>query len=150
MDATYQVTPEMLGLTWQRMLPRVLIAGILGSSGGFLLSFLLHGRLSIGSVVGLVVGVLIPTLLQRPLSRTKLRLTDDTIEELDGPVINKDGIARVNEYSDANCPGIEIIGAGKPGWLRKYRIFVPAALPEYQQVRKVVQGWVSAQEWHRV
>ncbi|HKN72753.1 MAG TPA: hypothetical protein VJX30_17100 [Terriglobales bacterium] len=112
------------------------------------MSIAFHGRLLIGSMVGIIIAAFVCPLLMRPLSRTKLRLTDDTIEALDGPVIRRDAIASVNEYTTSNCPGFEIVGKGKPRWLRKYSIFVPAALPEYQHVRKVVQSWATAQEWH--
>ncbi len=126
-----------------------MVAGsILASLVGLLfLSMGIHGRLLIGSMVGLVSAAFIRPLLMRPLSRTKLRLTDDTIEELDGPVIRRDAIASVSEYINDSCPGFEIVGKGKPRWLRKYTIFVPATLPEYQHVRKIVQSWAVAQEW---
>ena len=101
-------------------------------------------------MVGLAISLAVCALLVRPLSRTKLRLTDDSIEQMDGPVIRKDGIARVNEYTDGKCPGIEIIGNAKPLWLHKYSIFVPAALPQYPGVRQLVHGWATPQHWHTV
>ena len=150
MNATYQITPEMLGLSWRRLLLWALRAGLAGLIAGVLVSFAFHGHVTVGGALGLVAGAAISVLLMRPLSRTKLRITDDRIEESDGPAISKDAIERVNEYSDEACSGIEIIGKGKPRWLRKYSIFVPSSLPDYVEVRNVVLGWAAPQNWHRV
>jgi len=90
------------------------------------------------------------SLMMRPLSRTKLRVTNDTIEQLDGPVIRKGEIARVNEYAESQTPGIEIIGNAKPRCLRDYCIFVPAALLQYEELKRVVHEWVNPHDWHTV
>jgi len=150
MNATYEVTPEMLGLTWGRLLMHAVKGGLLGALVGGLVAIIFHGRLSVETIAGAVIVAFLSILPMRPFSQTKLRLTDDSIEELDGPLIPKAAIARVNEYSDENGAGIEIVGDGKPRWLRKYRIFVPAALPEYQDVRRVVEHWTPPQMWHRL
>ncbi len=101
-----------------------------------------------GSIVGLGVSMFLYALLMRPLARTRLKVTDESIEQLDGPIILKDAIAAVNEYTRKKCAGIEIIGKGKPKWLRDYRIFVPAAAPEYQQIKELIQSWTTPQDWH--
>jgi hypothetical protein len=137
----------MLGLTWRRVLSRL-------ATSAFLLLLwvvawrLLHGSILVSSVVGLIVSIVLWHLLLRPLSRTTLRVATDRIEQSDGPVIRRDEVERVNEYAATKVPGIEIIGHARPRWLRHYQIFVPAALPEYEEVKRVVREWIAPEEWH--
>ena len=148
MELTFQVTPAMVGLSWRRVLRSGLTAITAAVLGGALLSKFLQGRFMTGSIVGLVISMVLCALLMRPLARTRLKVTDESIEQLDGPIIRKDAIAAVNEYTQKKCAGIEIIGKGKPKWLRDYRIFVPAAAPEYQQIKELIRSWTTPQDWH--
>lgn len=149
MSDTYQVTPEMVGLTWRRVLIHGLRVVGFPLVCWILLSELFYKRVISGSaVVGAALGVLICVLLLRPLSRSKLRISDVAIEELDGPVIHKNEITCVNEYSNNDTHGIEIFK--KPRRFRKYSIFVPAALPQYEHIKRVVQEWTNPRDWHRL
>ncbi len=151
MNTTYVLTPEMLGITWRRILTRTLSASALAVLSWGLCYSVFHHRPPVGSLIGLEVAIVVCALLMRPLSRARLRITNDSIERSDGPVIRKDEIYRVNEYPPGHqVPGIEIIANRKPLWLRGHRIFVPAALPDYQEVKRIVHEWadrvISAQQ----
>ena len=148
MEATYQITPEMLGLTWRRILRHAMKTCLLFVGIWWLLALVFHRPVLSGAVVGGLGGVLLSVLLMRPFSRTQLRVTNDSIETSDGPVIRHDAIARINEYNDGEFRGIEIVASAKPRWLRKYSIFIPAALPEYPQIRQLIERWVPVQTWH--
>jgi hypothetical protein len=148
MKLTIQVTPEMVGLSWRRVLRSGLTAITAAMLGGALISKFLQGRFMTGSIVGLGISMVLCALLMRPLARARLKITDEGIEQLDGPIICKDAITAVNEYTEKKYAGIEIVGKGKPKWLRDYRIFVPAAAPEYQQIKELIRSWTSPQDWH--
>lgn len=151
MEATYVITPEMLGLTWRRVLLHALGAGVATIVLWTVWNWLFHAPLSTSSLISVVLVTTTCILLTRPLSRIKLQISDSNIECLGGPVIGRDEICRVNEYiAKREVSGIEIFGNRKSRWLPKYRIFVPAALPQFQDVRQVVHGWVGDQDWHTV
>jgi hypothetical protein len=116
MESNYQVTPEMLGLSWSRLFRLALARSILYLLGALLFSFLWHrrwvGPLGVG-MSGAVFDFLI-TFLVRFYVPSNLRITDSSIEEVDGPIVRKGTIITVKEYSDGKCPGIEIVGPGQP------------------------------------
>lgn len=149
MEATYQITPEMLGLTWGRILRHAMKTCLLFVGLWWVMALMFHRPVLTGSVVGGISGVLLSVLLMRPFSRTQLRITNDSIETSDGPVIHLDAIARISEYNDGEFRGIEVVGVAKPRWLRKYSIFIPAALPEFPQIRQLIESWVPVQMWHK-
>lgn len=108
-----------------------------------------YGRPITVGIFGSAISTFICFLLMRPLSRTKLRLTDDSIEQVDGPVIRKGEVSRVNEFvNSSGVAGIEIIADAKPRWLRDYRISLPASMANYEHVKQVVQGWTRSEDWH--
>lgn len=139
----------MLGLTWGRVLRHAMKTCLLFVGFWWLMALVFHRQVLIGAAVGGVGGGLMPLLLMRPLSRTQLRVTNDSIETSDGPVIHRDAIAQINEHSDGKFRGIEVVGVAEPRWLRKYSIFIPAALPEYAQIRQQIERWVPTHKWHK-
>ena len=149
MDATYQITPEMLGLSWRRILRHAIMTCLLYGGCWWLVTLVFHRHFVTDAVAGGLGGVLLTVILVRPFSRTRLRVTDESVETSDGPVIRRDEIAQVIEYSDGELQGIEIVGAAKPRWLRKYSVYVPAALPEYSHIKQLIERWVPAQKWHK-
>ena len=122
MEVTYQITPEMLGLTWGRILRHAMKTCLLFIGIWWLAALVFHRPFLTGAVFGGLSGILLSALLMPPFSRTQLRVTNDSIETSDGPVIRHDAIARINEYSNYKFRGIEVVGAAKPRWLRKYRV----------------------------
>ncbi len=149
MEATYQITPEMLGITRGRILSHAVKTCLVFGCLWWLAALLFHLPFIAGAIVSSLGGVLFSVFLVRPFSRTQLSVTDESIETSDGPVIRHDAIARINEYSDGEIRGIEIVGVTRPRWLRKYSVFVPATLPEYPQIRQQIERWVPAQTWHK-
>jgi hypothetical protein len=85
-----------------------------------------------------------------------LRLTDNSIEEVNGKVIGRGEVKRVKECRRRWLPGflnfrpgLAIIGQ-RSDWIRgEYSIFIPAALPEYDEIKGIVLGWGDAQSWEQ-
>jgi hypothetical protein len=152
MEGIYSVTPEMLGLTWPRLLRMAAGRSVLYLLVAILLSLLLNGHwpISIGSALAGSLLDFALTFTIRFHASTRLRVTDDAIEEIDGPVIRKNEIVALIEHGEGECHGIEIVGRRRPSWLPNYRIFVPTSLPQSDELRKLVYGWKEAEEHLRV
>ena len=148
MELTLQLTPEMVGLGWRRVLLLGLRSMAITVLVEALVSRLVYSQFMNSGVLVLGISMFFGPLIARALARTKLRINAEGIEELDGPTIHKDEIALVNEYIAGPRSGIEITGKNRPRWLRRYQIYVPAAMPEYRQVRELVRSWVRPQDWH--
>ena len=142
-ESVYSITPEMLGLTWSRLFRKAAARSILYFLVAVLLASLFTGRCPM-SLSAAVVGSLLDFVLTftvRLHAPTRLRVTDDFIKEVDGPVIRKDEIVALTELNDREPNGIEIVGRRRVSWLPKYRIFVPAALLELSELRQRLYGW---------
>lgn len=80
------------------------------------------------------------TFTARSYAPSRLRITDNRIEEIGGPIIRRHEVIAVNE-SHGEPVGIEVIGRRKPEWLPNYRIFIPATLAEFDELRQLLGGW---------
>src|SRR5690349_3444456 len=69
MDATYEITPEMLGLSWRRVLTALGIAVPTAFLYAVVFKLFL-GHIGIGNIVASVLAVSFCVLLSRPFSRT--------------------------------------------------------------------------------
>lgn len=146
MERIYLVTPEMRGLTWSRLLR---VASI--RSGIYLLAAILFSAGSKGKWAGSTGAALISsiidfalTLLVRFHAPLRLRVTDESIEEIDGPIVHKNELVALNEQYESEPQGVEIVGRRNPSWLPKYRIFVPASVNGFNDLRRLLHGWESA------
>ena len=146
MERTYLVTPEMRGLTWPHLF-RLASA----RSGLYLLAAILFSAVSKGKWTVSISAALIGSIFDFALTVSvrfydpqRLRVTDESIEEIDGPIVRKNELAALNERSDSESPGLEIVGRRTPSWLPKYRIFVPASVSGFNELRQLLHGWERA------
>ena len=146
MERIFVVTPEMLGLGWSRLFREALRRSVVYLLAATLFSSLSNGRWVI-SVSAALVGSAIDfalTFTVRIDRPSRLRLTDDSIGEGDGPIIRKDEIVALIEQNDSEPRGFEIVGRRKLSWLPKYRIFIPASVPEFNELRQLLSDWKNS------
>ncbi len=147
MERTYVLTPEMLGLNWSRLFRQALGRGVIYLLAAMIFSALSNGHW-MSSVSAALVGSAIDfglTFTVRYYAPTRLRVTNDTIEEVDGPIIHKNEVVAVNECNDSEPFGLEIIGRRKTSWLPNYRIFIPATIADFNDLRQLVHCWDEAE-----
>ncbi|MGE5114111.1 MAG: hypothetical protein ACM3JB_24895 [Acidobacteriaceae bacterium] len=146
MERIYLVTPDMRGLTWPRL---IRLASM--RSGLYLLAAILFSALSNGNWTGSIGAALIGSVIDFALTLSvrfyapkRLRVTDGSIEEIDGPVVRKNEVLALNEHNDTEPQGIEVVGRRSPSWLPKYRIFVPVSVDGFNELRQLLYAWERA------
>ena len=143
MERIYLVTPEMQGLTWQLLIRRALLRGGLYLMTAILCSALPNGNWMRSIATALVAAAIDFALMLSSRFHTpkRLRVTDMSIEEIDGPIIRKDELISLNERTNGELEGIEVVGRRSPSWLPKYRIFIPALVDGFTELRQSLQSW---------
>jgi hypothetical protein len=143
METTYSITPEMLGLTWPRLCRMALLRSAIYFVVAISIASLFHGHWPMSlsaAVLGSIADFALIFTVRFNTPRG-LRVTDDSIEEVDGPIIHRNEIVDVIEHSDREPRGFEIVGRRSTSWLPKYHIFVPAALPGFNELRQLAYSW---------
>jgi hypothetical protein len=148
MDRICPITPEMLGLSWPHLIRRAILAGVIFLAACVLYSYAFHGKADVKfrelATEAITIGVL--TLIERANAIVAVRVTATSIAEtnlegkVNGKIIRKEQVKRVKEVTRGRT-GIEIIARRESLWQYHDRIFVPAALPEYEQIKMTVIGW---------
>ncbi len=147
MERVYLVTPEMRGLTWPRLVRMAVVRSVLYFLLAILFSFASKGHWTgfiSAAIVGSIFDLALLTFSPRLLGTQRLRVTDASIEEIDGPIVHRDELLELKEHSDSEPHGLEIVGKRNPSWLPKYRIFIPASVDGFHELRQLLDGWVSA------
>lgn len=149
MERIYVLTREMLGLNWSRLIRRAAVRSGFYFVAALSFAALSGGRWAISisaALVGSAVDFVAFVLVARLYAPSRLRLTDDSIEEVDGPVVRKNEIIELNERSDSDPRGLEVVGQRKSRWLPKYRIFVPTSVAGFDELRVLVCEWKDSEQ----
>ena len=146
MERTYEITPEMLGLTWPHLLRQLVKECVVLLLGICIFSYVFHEHsVKLLSEIGSVIFIFfLINIFGAPSS--KLRVTDDCIEEVGGPIIRRHAVISVKEQDRGTSHGIEVAGRRERRWLPKYKIFIPSALPEFEEIKQMALTWQAAQE----
>ena len=143
MERSYLLTPEMLGLSWSRLFRRAIVRSAIYLLAAIFFSGISNGHWT-SSIGAALIGAAVDfglTFTVRFYVPTCLRITDEQIEEVDGPIIRKNDIFAVYEDTDGELRGLEVLGRRRLSWLPKYRIFIPATVADFNELRVTLRGW---------
>ena len=140
MDRTFEITPEMLGFTWKKVISDRTweVAVLFFTAFGW--KYYRGGSVNVSELVIAAICTLGAGIWTARASAKRIHLTDTEIEEIDGPVISKDTIVEVRERSK-DVAGLTVLGARSYNFLPKYEIFIPKSVAGYDEVRAVLLSW---------